>query len=138
MPYQFTQAVNSLKVEERQYSSASEIRFTAFTSCIGIVSVNVNMKKVIGIHLSLRDQNNAIAVSDIPEAIGKLHVMDYKKSNTIIIGEISAWRRSAPAVYNTLLLRLGRPTEYDWASGVYGATFSKDAEVNGNIEFTFF
>jgi hypothetical protein len=35
MPYTIRETTNPLEIEEREYASGPEIKFTKFTSCIG-------------------------------------------------------------------------------------------------------
>ena len=70
MPYVFTQATDTEAIAEREWGKADEIMFTAFTSCIGIMAIKDD--QVIGVHLTLRDDTNAVTNADIDTAIGLL------------------------------------------------------------------
>ena len=38
MPYTISKATDPLKINEQEYASATKIKFTAFTSCIGVIA----------------------------------------------------------------------------------------------------
>ncbi|WP_404426011.1 hypothetical protein [Thalassospira australica] len=123
MPYVFTQAANTEAIAECEWGKAAEIMFTGFSSCIGIMAIKDN--QVIGVHLPLRDGNNAVTNADIDTAIGLLDGGAYP----VVIGSISAWEASASAVYQHLVDTLHPVEQYAYGDGTYGGEI-----VNGRIQ----
>tara|TARA_R110002049_G_scaffold210604_1_gene381505 strand:- start:38059 stop:38499 length:441 start_codon:yes stop_codon:yes gene_type:complete len=123
MPYVFIQATDTEAIAEREWGKADEIMFTAFTSCIGIMAIKDD--QVIGVHLTLRDDTNAVTNADIDTAIGLLDGGAYP----VVIGAISAWEASAAAVYQHLVDTLHPVEQYGYGDGTFGGEI-----VNGRIQ----
>ncbi|EEA96836.1 hypothetical protein [Pseudovibrio sp. JE062] len=89
MPYQLTPAADPMAIAERQYGTKkTEVRFTAFTSCIGIVSRTGD--EVTGVHLSIKNENgelfDAAAIPQVMAALGANY------TEVFIIGSIDIWQ----------------------------------------------
>ncbi len=123
MPYVFSQAADTEAIAEREWGKAAQIMFTGFSSCIGIMAIKNN--EVIGVHLPLRDGNNAVTNDDIDTAIGLLDGGAYP----VVIGSISAWEASASAVYQHLVDAMHPVEQYAYGDGTYGGEI-----VNGRIQ----
>ncbi|KZB55546.1 hypothetical protein AUP42_03200 [Thalassospira lucentensis] len=126
MPYVFSQAANPLAIAECEYASAAEIRFSTFTSCIGIVGIRNG--EVFGIHLPLA-VDDFVTNADIDAAL--VHCQGL--AQTTITGVIGAWTSSRPTVYAYLVAQLGNPAiGVDHDEGVYGARVN-----NGNLVLSY-
>ncbi|NIZ03111.1 hypothetical protein [Thalassospira lucentensis] len=123
MAYVFTQAANNQAIAECEWGKASEIMFTGFSSCIGIMAIKDN--EVIGVHLPLRDASNAVTDADIDTAIGLLD----GGTSPVVIGSISAWKASASSVYQHLVDTLKPVDQFSYGDGTYGGEIK-----NGKIQ----
>ena len=123
MAYVFTKANDTEAIAECEWGKADEIMFTGFSSCIGIMAIKDN--EVIGVHLPLRDANNAVTDADIDTAIGLLDGGTFP----VVIGSISAWKASASSVYQYLLDTLKPVDQFSYGDGTYGGEI-----VGGKIQ----
>ncbi|NET86134.1 MAG: hypothetical protein F6J94_30935 [Moorea sp. SIO1F2] len=133
MAYTITKASNPMSIEEREYETAKEVKFTKFTSCIGVLAM-VDKDKVRGIHLAINDpQDNKITEKDLTQVI---NLVPANSSQVKVIGEIEVWKRSVKKVYDSLLEQLKKKSldvqEYPFGSGVYGGKVE-----DGKIEITY-
>lgn len=134
MAYTITFQKDPLKIGEREKGeSNNEVRFTKFTSCIGILSLSNNLLQ--GIHLVLtNDSNQILTVEDANQIL--THVPN-NCTQIKLIGQISVWETSAPGPLETIQQGLkGKTNDYDeypLANGTYGG------KIDGNeIELTYF
>jgi hypothetical protein len=123
MAFAYTEALNAQAVAELQWAKANTIMFTKFTSCIGLMGVKDG--KVIGVHLPLRDDSNAVTDDDVDAAIALLD----GAANPVIIGAISAWEASASGVFDHLVSNLKPINQYAYGDGTYGGSID-----NGRVQ----
>lgn len=127
MPYTLNPAANAMAIAEREYGSAQNaIQFTAFTSCIGVVSMTGNV--ITGVHLSISDQNGQLFTdATVPLVMAALGA-DY--TDAFIIGRIAFWENPENGVsqaYDKLVqqVRAGAQLQnfntYPLGDGTYGA-----------------
>ena len=132
MAYIINPASDPLSIPERQYATGSEVKFTTFTSCIGVLAM-VGTTQLIGIHLSIYDGPDIITVGDLTQVI---NLVQQGSTQIKVIGQISAWEGSVKVVYDSLLAQLNlKSTDvetYPFQDGVYGGKVD-----NGEIEITF-
>ncbi len=132
MAYILSEASNIMGIEEREYGSGKEIKFTTFTSCIGVVVIGNGGGGLTGVHLALTGTDG----SKFGPAAAAAVLEKLPAHNTsIVIGRISYWKdgaNGAKAGYNTLVGGLAGMTEYQFADGIYGATID-----GGAIEITY-
>ncbi|MFK3648465.1 hypothetical protein ACI2IY_08480 [Lysobacter enzymogenes] len=133
MPYAIEFSNTPLAIPERCWGSAdnvppqgddtqSTIQFTPFTSCIGVCARNDAGSRIIGIHLSVADdQGNVFAVNDVPTVAQILASWGYNPASVFVIGQIAVWQESVPQAYQALLATLGNPPVYSYGDGQYGA-----------------
>ncbi|QWP77730.1 hypothetical protein J5226_04765 [Lysobacter sp. K5869] len=133
MPYTIEFCNTPLTIPERRWGQAdnvppldgdtqSTVQFTAFSSCIGICARNENGARVIGIHLSVTDdQGNVFAVNDVPTVSEILQTWGYDPLTVFVIGQAQVWQESVPQAYAALLASLGQPQVYSYGDGTYGA-----------------
>jgi hypothetical protein len=115
MSYNFTQAANVMSIAEQEYGDAAEIRFSTFTSCIGLIARNAG--NVTGVHLVMFSNtdspfDNAAANAAIALLGAYTHV--------VVIGQTEMWNDNLPGPYQHLLAGLNKPTVIDVNDGVYG------------------
>lgn len=51
MAFTFEPAANNQNIEENQYGTGKDIKFSNFSSCIGIVALNAKHDSCIGLHV---------------------------------------------------------------------------------------
>ncbi|SDZ22473.1 hypothetical protein SAMN04487939_12459 [Lysobacter sp. yr284] len=134
MAYQIDPCTTPLAIPERRWAANANVaptaggdtrptvQFTPFSSCIGICARNNTGTQVIGIHLSVRDQNGALFSSgDVATVTGILQNWNYDIDTVIVLGQTSAWEGSVPQAYQDLLAALDDPAVYSFGDGQYGA-----------------
>ncbi|MCF6282665.1 MAG: hypothetical protein L3J28_10760 [Candidatus Polarisedimenticolaceae bacterium] len=115
MPYNYTQAGNTMAIAEQQYGSDNEIRFTTFTSCIGLIAREGG--DVTGVHLVMFASDDTpfdIAAADAAIAL----LGNY--SEVVVIGQTQMWEDNLPGPYQHLIAGLNNPTIIDMDDGIYG------------------
>jgi len=105
--YRLSRAGNILTIAEREYGIGNEIKFTTFTSCLGVMSKVRTEGNIIGVHLGLLSSDSAITPQDVGQVKWLLDRYNYDTTSTVIIGAISVWERSAPDVLRRLFKDLG-------------------------------
>ncbi len=120
-----------MAIAEQEYATAGTIQFTAFTSCIGIISRSGT--QITGIHLVIKSADDTLfndAV--IPVITGILGNYD----QVWVIGRTGLWENPQNGVnvaYDHLIAALTNPAIYPLADGTYGARL----DAQGNLELTF-
>lgn len=118
MPYILNQTVNNLAIRELEYASGQEIRFTTFTSCIGVIARQGG--QVTGIHLAIysnvapHDIFNDADVQEITQ------ILNNNYTQIVVIGQVDVWRGSIPGPYQTLINSLNNPRVISLNDGNYG------------------
>lgn len=119
MPYTYNPAYNPLAVEEQAYSTAVELRFTAFTSCIGLLAAcaNDNVGQVTGVHLVMVGADESVfdnaAADNAVALLGQY-------SQVVVIGLTDLWQANLPGPYRYLLAQLTHPIVMPEQDGLYG------------------
>jgi hypothetical protein len=123
MPYTFTQAGDVMAVAEQEYGSAGEIRFTTFTSCIGVIARNGNT--VTGVHLV---QVAADGTNFDTTAADQVITLLGSYTQVVVLGAIDSWElnQNVQAGFDRLMTRLVNPTVYRWGDGIYGGRVAND------------
>jgi len=135
MTYQFTQAADAMAIAEQGYATAAAIKFTGFTSCIGVIAKRGGL--LTGAHLVLNAPdgtkfNQNAATRLIYEVLGN----QYDK--IWIIGCVDIWRTPANGVLaayeklTSMIRSLEVVQHYNFADGTYGAQIEDD-----DIDITF-
>lgn len=62
MPYELNKRTDALNIEERQYSSGPEIKFTHFSSCIGVIAKKG--AELTAVYLSICAEDGSIFGAD--------------------------------------------------------------------------
>lgn len=134
MPYALILAGNPMAIAECEYGAAGAIKFTPFTSCIGVLAKVQGQNQVIGVHLVMVDAaDNTFTAADVPLVTQALTALNYDPTTVLIIGQIAYWENSAAAAYNALVVALNPADTYQLADGTYGATI----DASGDIELTY-
>lgn len=123
MAFMYSEAQDDQAVAERQWAKGDTVMFTKFTSCIGLMGIKDG--QVIGVHLPLRDDQNAVTNGDVDAAIALLD----GAANPVIIGAISAWKASASDVFDHLVANLNPIDQYPYGDGTYGGSVD-----NGRVQ----
>lgn len=114
MAYSFSRASNTMQIAEQEYGTNKEIRFTMFTSCIGLIARKD--KQVTGVHLVIFSESGDIfdeaAAADAIKLLGK-----YDK--VVVIGHIDIWAGQIPG-YEALIRGLKSPVKMSEDDGIYG------------------
>jgi hypothetical protein len=124
------QAANVMVIEEREWGTGQPIQFTKFTSCIGVLAKVAGQNQVIGIHLSILDENgNVFTAAVVPQITGVLAGQGYDNTTCQIFGMIDIWENELPAAYGALVAALNNPVQAQREDGTYQV-----AIVNGAIK----
>ncbi|HEY2068998.1 MAG TPA: hypothetical protein VGG48_05545 [Rhizomicrobium sp.] len=123
MAYTFKKADHPLFIGEREYDTASDIRFTLFTSCIGVAVQNG--QKVTGVHLSIYgtdgDKFDNTAAAEVAKLLGD------KYEQALILGKVEIWEKQVYNAYTYLKsLLLVKPAIVGGPDGIYGARYQLD------------
>jgi hypothetical protein len=121
MAYNLTQAPQVMDIAEQQYGAANEIRFTTFTSCIGLIGLNG--QNVSGVHLvAVSNQGTPFDQTAADAAVAALGPY----TEIIILGHTNSWGVGPLAVpFAYMVGRLTTPAivpnVMNFADGIYGA-----------------
>lgn len=133
MPYPLNPANQPLAIEEYEYGSNAAVpmlngqvvptvKFTTFTSCIGIIAASDNGAEAIGIHLVMLDPDGVpFSAADVPAVVALLAGFP---QNVCITGQIGMWEDNIPGAYAALAQALGNPPTFDRGDGRYAAGFN--------------
>ena len=126
MPYTITPAGNILAISEREVGVGATIRFTGFSSCIGVIALDG--ANLTAVHLSLR------AADDTPFKLAAankaLAALGDTYSKALIMGCVDVWEDPATGVtqgYQFLKSNLNNFSRLNLAEGAYGATVNGTA-----------
>ncbi len=132
MPFALAQAPNVLAIAEDKYGTGREIKFTKFTSCLGVIAM-LDGTQGIGIHLVMvNDSDEPFKADDVKVVKQLLTDQTYDPKQVVLIGAISAWKKSSPDAYAALIAALKPSDTFPLADGIYGAKFE-----DGEIELTY-
>ncbi|HYY27505.1 MAG TPA: hypothetical protein VE860_06165 [Chthoniobacterales bacterium] len=130
VPYKLSKASNALAIAEREYASDATIRFTAFTSCIGVIAKDGN--KLTAVHLvAVTGKDHACNANDIAKVLGRLP----KKPDAVtIVGCIDVWENQANGkvlvgAFQKLTGSLQNVTKDYREMGTFGASIVSDEIV---------
>lgn len=134
MPYTLSRAGNPLSIKEQEYASAAEIKFTAFTSCIGVIAKKGGTLTAVHLVMKARDDS----IFDTAAATEVLKLLPNAPDAVTIFGCISLWENPQNNVLAALqkltgtLESLQKYQQHTFAAGTYGAA------IDGNdIDITF-
>lgn len=90
--YPLQPAKDPLAIEECQYAIGTEVKFTKFTSCMGLFCKIENSNNVIGIHLVIIDgKHQKFTEADIP-AVQKILTDNHAQLDTgWVVGCLDNW-----------------------------------------------
>lgn len=126
MSYNFYPASNVMKIAEQQYGTDNEVRFTIFTSCIGLLAKNNN--HVTGVHLVMLSENETLFDNTVADDAVKL-IGQYQQ--VVVIGQTNMWDDNLNKSYQYLIGKLRNPVIIDKNDGTYGG------RLNNNIFQTY-
>jgi hypothetical protein len=125
MAYEFKEAATPWYIEEQQYKTQKDfngIRFSLFTSCIGVMGRNG--KIVTGVHLVLVGNGGNFDKAAADETIRLLgsHTESY------VVGDIRGWKQDVKEAYTRLIDGLTNPKEIQQEAEdrVFGGRVIKD------------
>lgn len=124
MAYTLNPAQDVMAIAEQQFGSGEEIRFTPFTSCIGVIAREGN--QVTGIHLVMLSQDDT-PFNDDAARLTLRTLSNY--TQVIVIGQIEMWEDNFQQPYQTLINGLNSPMTISRNDGKYGG------RVNGQGKF---
>ncbi|TDF41456.1 hypothetical protein EYS14_00940 [Alteromonadaceae bacterium M269] len=120
MPYPLTQTSNGTSIAEQEYAYATEVRFTKFTSCLGIIAKQGS--NLIGIHLVIVSNQETVFDNKAADDVAAL-LSGYE--NITVIGKTGFWLDNLEAPYKYLLSRLGNPPTINVEDGIYGGKLNE-------------
>jgi hypothetical protein len=140
VPYTISKATDPLNINEQEYASGPKIKFTAFTSCIGVIAKEGGTLTAVHLVMIGRDGEPFGAdAKDVPLVISKLP----KSADAItIFGCIDFWRDSESRVVQKAFEQLAG-TLKEKKVGLYHQSTRKEgtygAEIGnaGEIKITF-
>lgn len=134
MPYKLREASNGLSIKEQEYASAAEIKFTMFTSCIGVIAKKDS--SLTAVHLVMKADDDSIF--DANAAVNVLALLPKSPDAVTIFGCCSLWenpQNNVVAGFQKLVGSLKSVTKYQqhtFGQGSYGA------QIDGSdIEITY-
>ena len=128
MPYEIIQATNPLQIKEREYASAAEIKFTRFTSCIGVISKKGPTLTAVHLVIISGDIFGSDA-NDVPTVLGQL---PEPRDTVTIVGCMDVWQNPVNgavlvAAFQKLTGSFKKLTKLNWGDGTYRAKIEGDA-----------
>lgn len=134
MGYTLTKGTDPMKIAEQQYATGSEIKFTAFTSCVGIIARKGS--SLTGVHLVLKAKDESIF--DQAAATAVHAVLPDKYDEVMIIGCVNIWQNpsnNVQAAFEKLqagISSLQKVQIYNFTDGTYGGAIE-----GGKIDVTY-
>jgi len=126
--YKLIAAAKATAIAEREYASAEEIKFTPFTSCIGVIAKEG--ATLTAVHLTvLDDKEHKFCTIDAARVIGCLPT---KPDKVKIVGCIDVWLHpdnKVQAAFEKLTGSLKNLQTLNWGDGTYGAKIN-GAEID--------
>lgn len=135
MTLALTLAADAQAIGECQYASYNqEIKFTAFTSCVGIGYLAGN-GQVFGVHLPIAlPDGSYFSVDDVTSVRQQLQAIGYRAGTGLLLGQITYWTNSVPEAYAVLVQQCGIAADrcYQFDDGIYGVEL-----VDGALQPTY-
>jgi len=131
MPYEITLTTNPSEIKEQESGTATEVKFSTFTSCVGVISRKAGSLTAVHLVMVGKDGQNF----DDEAARKVLNMVGSSPDEVIVLGNVNSWKASGeigPA-FRKLLDGLGGAAEYTFGDGAYGAKLGED----GKIEITY-
>ncbi|MEI2457339.1 hypothetical protein ABU614_05865 [Lysobacter firmicutimachus] len=145
MPYQIFQWTGDpLQIPERYWASAQAVppnggplidtvRFTPFTSCIGILASSGEGEdtQIVGIHLSLMDTNDNWFDNGAVAQV--MAVLQNYPDNRWIVGQTTIWEDTptVSAAYQNLVNQIGEADYLSGDDGIYSGALNQVDELEG-------
>ncbi len=128
MTYTIVQTNDTEHIAEKEWGqNPTQIMFTKFTSCIGVV-VKTTAGNVWGLHLVLtNDQDDFMTPDDMRSVVAQIP----GGQQAFIIGQIGIWQDSLPQTYKILEDKINTYPQrnfYERDDGIYGGKIQ-----NGNL-----
>jgi hypothetical protein len=120
MPYSFKCTQNATAIEEQKYAIGQEVRFTKFTSCLGVIAQQGS--SLIGVHLVIVSDEGEVFNDTVTDVLADL-LKSYEVKT--VIGKTDFWQGSISDAYSYLLRRLGNPPRVSVDDGVYGGKLNE-------------
>jgi hypothetical protein len=134
VPYKLSKASNPLTIAEREYASAATIKFTTFTSCIGVIAKEGDT--LTAVHLvATTGKDHVCNANDIAKVLGRLP----KKPDAVtIVGCIDVWENQANGkvlvgAFQKLTGSLQNFTKDYRGAGTYGARIENNKIVVSSV-----
>ena len=135
MPYTLRPAADAMAIAEQEYATAQEIRFTAFTSCIGVIARQG--PNLTAVHLVMRADDDS--PFDTPAVLAVLARLTAHYDSAWIIGCTDLWenpQNDVLAAFGQLVagIRCSEAVKrFPLAPSTYGARVDAD----GDLELTY-
>ncbi len=115
MTYRFSPAHDPMDIKEQEYQSAKEVRFSKFTSCIGVLAKNDEI--VTGVHLVIWSKDE----TRFDDAAARETVALLSRyQQVVVIGHTDLWESNLREQYKYLLSLIKGPHIINTNDGVYG------------------
>ena len=134
MAYPLTGTTTATAIKEREYATAAVIKFTKFTSCIGVIAKKGD--EMTAVHLAMRATDGSDF--DTAAATAVLDLLPKDPDAAAIFGCISMWENPDNRVLagfqklTGTLETLTKFQKYTFVDGEYGAKIE-----DGDIEITY-
>ena len=132
--YPVTKAANQKAVAECEYGVGAEVKFTKFTSCLGVFCKIKNTSKVIGVHLVLVDGKGVeFKAKDVPSIKKILEDNGAELDTGWVVGCLDKWSGNIKTEFYKMFEDDTGSRIMDKGDGVYSALV-KDSAVK--VTFT--
>lgn len=131
--YPVSKAADPKAVEECQYGIGQEVKFTKFTSCLGVFCKINGKSNVIGVHLVLVDGNDVqFKLEDVPKIEKLLEENDAELDTGWVVGCLDKWPGDIKNAFYKMFEDCDGARILDKGDGFYSAKIK-----NNVVEVTF-
>lgn len=119
MAYSFSEAKDTMKIAEQEWGKGSEIKFTTFTSCIGVIAKRND--ELYAVHLVMVGKEGPFNEAAAVDVVGLFPKLPDKVT---IVGCIKDWENNVGPAYQKLIASIKSLEKYETLGkndGIYGA-----------------
>lgn len=128
--YSLTETTNLTAIAECQYAIGDKLKFTKFTSCLGLFCKIKDSTKLIGIHLVLFDENDVpFTLADVATVRTVLENWDAELETGWVVGCLDFWSSEIKSAFLEIFGDIDRERILNSDSGFYSAEVANQAVV---------
>jgi hypothetical protein len=107
MAFVFTPAASNQDIKENEYGTGKDIKFSNFSSCIGIVALTAPHDSCIGLHVvMINAADEYFSAADVPSVVNVFQTLNYDAHSVQIVGFIETWEDVIGPAYQALVQAL--------------------------------